>query len=252
MRRARRWSRAARARPLRAAAASHLGNLAHEDGRLDAALAAYRAALALDTAEMPRCITTSPDPDVLRRGGRGVDAFRLCLAEAPDYADARASLLSRSTFPIAPAPTTPRRALRMGRRIAIPLARACVFQFARAAAPPAHRLCVCRFLRACRPRISSIPSCRSTSARATTSAATPMRPYRGEPPALRAQLARYQRTRRRAGASLIAGDAIDILVDLSDTPAATAAGVRAQTCAAAADLSRLSEYHRHARHGIIA
>jgi tetratricopeptide (TPR) repeat protein len=120
----------------------YLGNLAHEAGRLDAALAAYRAALALDRRNASLHYNLALTLTACGEAAAAVEAFRACLAAAPDYADARESLLFALTLSD--------RAFRMGparRRSTVAGTR--IRQCGRAAAPLAHRLCVGRFLRAC-------------------------------------------------------------------------------------------------------
>ena len=71
----------------------YLGNLAHESARLDDALAAYRAALAIDGRNAALHYNLALTLMSCGEAADAVEAFRACLAEAPDYADARSSLL---------------------------------------------------------------------------------------------------------------------------------------------------------------
>ncbi|MBE0614761.1 MAG: tetratricopeptide repeat protein [Burkholderiales bacterium] len=71
----------------------YIGNLAHEAGRLDEAISAYRRGLVLDAGNASLHYNLALS--LLSRGeaADAVEAFRACLAAAPDFPDARASLL---------------------------------------------------------------------------------------------------------------------------------------------------------------
>ena len=100
----------------------YLGNLAHEAGRLDAALAAYRAALALDRRNASLHYNLALTLTACGEAAAAVEAFRACLAAAPDYADARESLLFALTLSDrAGADETSAAHFEWGRRVADPL-----------------------------------------------------------------------------------------------------------------------------------
>ena len=79
--------------PNSALALMYLGNLDHEAGRLDDAAKAYRAALALDAQNAAVHYNLALTLMSLGEASAAVESFRLCLAQAPDYADARSSML---------------------------------------------------------------------------------------------------------------------------------------------------------------
>jgi protein O-GlcNAc transferase len=87
------FERAAASDPGSALALMYLGNLAHEAARLDDAVAAYRAALAIDGHNAALHYNLALTLLACGEAAGAVAAFRACLAEAPDYADARSSLL---------------------------------------------------------------------------------------------------------------------------------------------------------------
>ncbi|MEK7435970.1 MAG: tetratricopeptide repeat protein [Pseudomonadota bacterium] len=100
----------------------YLGNIAHEAGRLDEAVNAYRRGLALEgrNAALHYNLALS----LLSRGeaADAVEAFRACLAEAPDFADARASLLfALNLSDRASAESTAAEHFDWGRRLADPV-----------------------------------------------------------------------------------------------------------------------------------
>ncbi len=76
-----------------ALALMYLGNLDHEAGRFDDAARAYRAALAIDAKNAAVHYNLALTLMSLGEASAAVESFRLCLAQAPDYADARGSLL---------------------------------------------------------------------------------------------------------------------------------------------------------------
>ncbi|MFH1045184.1 MAG: tetratricopeptide repeat protein [Pseudomonadota bacterium] len=76
-----------------ALALMYLGNLDHEAGRLDDAAKAYRAALAIDAKNAAVHYNLALTLMALGEASAAVESFRLCLAQAPDYADARSSML---------------------------------------------------------------------------------------------------------------------------------------------------------------
>lgn len=100
----------------------YLGNLAHEAARLDDAVAAYRAALAIDAHNA--ALHYNLALTLMSRGeaAGAVAAFRRCLAEAPDFADARSSLLFALNLSDKDSPEdTAAEHFEWGRRIADPL-----------------------------------------------------------------------------------------------------------------------------------
>jgi protein O-GlcNAc transferase len=100
----------------------YLGNLAHEDARLDDAVAAYRAALAIDAHNAALHYNLALTLMACGEAGGAVKAFRHCLAEAPDYADARSSLLFALNLSADDGPEdTAAEHLEWGRRSADPL-----------------------------------------------------------------------------------------------------------------------------------
>lgn len=100
----------------------YLGNLAHEGARLDDALAAYRAALAIDGRNAALHYNLALTLMSCGEAADAVEAFRACLAEAPDYADARSSLLfALNLSDRAGAEDTVAEHFEWGRRIADPL-----------------------------------------------------------------------------------------------------------------------------------
>lgn len=114
--------RAAASAPASVLPLLYLGNLAHEDGRLDDALAAYRAAIAIDGRAAALHYNLALTLMSCGEAAEGVQAFRHCLAEAPDYADARASLLfALNLSDRAGADDTAAEHFEWGRRIADPL-----------------------------------------------------------------------------------------------------------------------------------
>lgn len=114
--------RAAASDPGSALALMYLGNLAHEAARLDDAVAAYRAALAIDAHNAALHYNLALTLMSCGEAAGAVEAFRLCLAEAPDYADARASLLfALNLSDRAGAGDTAAEHYEWGRRIADPL-----------------------------------------------------------------------------------------------------------------------------------
>jgi len=116
----------------------YLGNLAHEEGRPDDAFAAYRAALALDAHNAALHYNLALTLASCGEAADAADAFRRCLAQSPDYADARASLLFALTLSDrAGAEETVAEHLEWGRRSADPLWRERTFANA---AEPQRRL----------------------------------------------------------------------------------------------------------------
>ncbi len=116
------FERAAAGDPAAVLPLLYLGNLAHEEGRLDDALGAYRAALALDAHNA--ALHYNLALTLMSRGeaAAAVEAFRACLSAAPDYADARASLLfALNLSDRAGAEETAAEHFEWGRRIADPL-----------------------------------------------------------------------------------------------------------------------------------
>ena len=100
----------------------YLGNLAHETARLDDAVAAYRAALAIDGRNAALHYNLALTLMSCGEAAAAVEAFRLCLAQEPDYADARASLLfALSLSDSAGADETAAEHFDWGRRVADPL-----------------------------------------------------------------------------------------------------------------------------------
>lgn len=87
------FAQAVAADPGFALALMYLGNLDHEAGRLDDAARAYRAALALDAENAAVHYNLALTLMALGEASAAVESFRLCLAQAPDYADARSSML---------------------------------------------------------------------------------------------------------------------------------------------------------------
>ncbi|HEY5291759.1 MAG TPA: tetratricopeptide repeat protein [Burkholderiales bacterium] len=87
------FDRAAASDPGSALALMYLGNLDHESGRLDDAAKAYRAALAIDAKDAAVHYNLALTLMSLGEASAAVESFRLCLAQAPDYADARSSML---------------------------------------------------------------------------------------------------------------------------------------------------------------
>lgn len=87
------FERAVAGDPGSALALMYLGNLDHEAGRLDDAAKAYRAALAIDAKNAAVHYNLALTLMSLGEASAAVESFRLCLAQAPDYADARSSLL---------------------------------------------------------------------------------------------------------------------------------------------------------------
>ena len=72
---------------------TYLGNLDYEAGRLDDAVHAYRSALAIDAHNAAVHYNLATTLVSLGEAAAAVESFRRSLAEAPDYADARSSLL---------------------------------------------------------------------------------------------------------------------------------------------------------------
>ena len=87
------FDRAVDGDPNSAPALMYLGNLDHEAGRLDDAAKAYRGALAVDAKNAAAHYNLALTLMALGEASAAVESFRRCLAEAPDYADARSSLL---------------------------------------------------------------------------------------------------------------------------------------------------------------
>lgn len=87
------FAAAAGADPGSALARMYLGNLDHEAGRMDAAATAYRAALAIDGNNAAVLYNLGLTLMTLGEAAEAVESFRRCLAQAPDYADARSSML---------------------------------------------------------------------------------------------------------------------------------------------------------------
>ncbi len=87
------FERALASDPFSVPAHMFLGNVAHEAGRLDVAVRRYQAALAIDGQNA--ALHYNLALTLMQRGeaDAAVAAFRRCLAEAPDYPDARSSLL---------------------------------------------------------------------------------------------------------------------------------------------------------------
>ncbi len=106
----------------------YLGNLAHEAARLDDAVAAYRAALAIDTHNAALHYNLALTLMLRGEAAGAVAAFRDCLAEAPDYAEARSSLLFALNLSDSASPEdSAAEHFEWGRRIADPLSRERVF-----------------------------------------------------------------------------------------------------------------------------
>ena len=102
----------------------YLGNLAHEAARLDDAVAAYRAALAIDAHNAALHFNLALTLMARGEAAGAVEAFRDCLAEAPDYAEARSSLLFALNLSDGARPEeTAAEHFEWGRRIADPLQR---------------------------------------------------------------------------------------------------------------------------------
>ena len=118
------FERAAACDPGAALPLMYLGNLAHEAARLDDAVAAYRAAIALDAHNAALHYNLALTLMLRGEAADAVEAFRLCLAEAPDYADARSSLLFALNLADSAGPEDTAAAhFEWGRRIADPLSR---------------------------------------------------------------------------------------------------------------------------------
>ena len=118
------FERAAAGDPGAALPLIYLGNLAHEAARLDDAVAAYRAALAIDAHNAALHYNLGLTLMMRGEAAAAVEAFRLCLADAPDYADARSSLLfALIVSDCASAEEVAAEHFEWGRRIADPLRR---------------------------------------------------------------------------------------------------------------------------------
>lgn len=118
------FERAAAYDPGAALPLMYLGNLAHEAARLDDAVAAYRAAIARDAHNAALHYNLALTLMLRGEAAGAVEAFRLCLAEAPDYADARSSLLFALNLADSASPEdTAAEHFEWGRRVADPLAR---------------------------------------------------------------------------------------------------------------------------------
>ena len=106
----------------------YIGNLAHEAGRLDEAISAYRRGIVIEggNAALHYNLALS----LLSRGeaADAVEAFRACLAAEPDFPEARASLLfALNLSDRDSAETTAAAHFDWGRRLADPLWREHVF-----------------------------------------------------------------------------------------------------------------------------
>jgi predicted O-linked N-acetylglucosamine transferase (SPINDLY family) len=116
------FERAAASSPGSTLPLMYLGNLAHEAARLDDAVAAYRAALAIDAHDAALHYNLALTLLSCGEAADAVDSFRLCLAEAPDYAEARSSLLFALNLSDRASPDDTAAAhFEWGRRIADPL-----------------------------------------------------------------------------------------------------------------------------------
>jgi len=105
-----------------ALALMYLGNLDHEAGRLDDAAGAYRSALAIEANNAALHYNLALTLMALGEAAAAVEAFRACLALAPDYADARSSMLFALTLSDrAGAGETSAAHFEWGRRVADPL-----------------------------------------------------------------------------------------------------------------------------------
>ena len=87
------FEQAAAADPGSALVRMYLGNLDHEAGRMDDAVEHYRAAIERDPANAAAHYNLGLTLTRLGAAAEAVEAFRSCLALAPDYVDARSSLL---------------------------------------------------------------------------------------------------------------------------------------------------------------
>ena len=117
-----------------ALALMYLGNLDHEAGRMDDAVSAYRAALAIDAGNAAVHYNLGLTLMTLGEAAQAVESLRRCLALAPDYADARSSMLfALNMSDRASIEEIAAEHLEWGRRVADPLF--CEREFSNAADP---------------------------------------------------------------------------------------------------------------------